>query len=90
MFIVHTTKITSRNGEEMSHPGRFQRVSQTAADHVASAPMAASGTDVQAYLAAVNVDNPSSMRLFETSAYLPDLPPDPEGFMRFRKDARVT
>ena len=55
-----------------------------------SEAMAASGTDVQAYLAMVNVDNPSSMRLFETSAYLPDLPPDPAGFMRFRKDARVT
>jgi spore coat polysaccharide biosynthesis predicted glycosyltransferase SpsG len=48
-----------------------------------------SGTEVGAYLAVVNIDNQSSMRLFETSAYLPDLPPDPGGFMRFRKDARV-
>jgi spore coat polysaccharide biosynthesis predicted glycosyltransferase SpsG/ribosomal protein S18 acetylase RimI-like enzyme len=55
-----------------------------------SEEMASSGTDVEAYLAVVNVDNPSSMRLFETSAYVPDLPPDPAGFMRFRKDARVT
>jgi len=29
------------------------------------------------------------VRLFETSAYVPDLPPDPRGFMRFRKVARV-
>jgi spore coat polysaccharide biosynthesis predicted glycosyltransferase SpsG/GNAT superfamily N-acetyltransferase len=50
----------------------------------------ASGIDLAAYLAVVSIDNPTSMRLFETSSYLPDLPPDPGGFMRFRKDARVT
>jgi len=49
-----------------------------------------SGTDVRACLAVVHIDNQSSIRLFETSAYLPDLPPDPAGFMQFRKDARVT
>jgi GNAT superfamily N-acetyltransferase len=47
------------------------------------------GTDVSAYLAVVQVDNLASVRLFETSGYLPDLPPDPRGFMRFRKTARV-
>jgi spore coat polysaccharide biosynthesis predicted glycosyltransferase SpsG/GNAT superfamily N-acetyltransferase len=48
------------------------------------------GTDVTAYLAVVHVDNRASVRLFETSGYVPDLPPDPRGFMRFRKAARVT
>ena len=45
--------------------------------------------NLTAFLAIVNIANESSMRLFETSAYLPDLPPDPQGFMRFRKPARV-
>jgi spore coat polysaccharide biosynthesis predicted glycosyltransferase SpsG/GNAT superfamily N-acetyltransferase len=49
----------------------------------------ASGTDVTSYLAVVHIDNRVSVRLFETSAYVPDLPPDPRGFMRFRKTARV-
>ena len=49
-----------------------------------------SGTDVTAYLAVVHVDNAASVRLFETLAYVPDLPPDPRGFMRYRKVARVT
>jgi spore coat polysaccharide biosynthesis predicted glycosyltransferase SpsG/RimJ/RimL family protein N-acetyltransferase len=48
-----------------------------------------SGTDVTAYLAVVHRDNHASLRLFETSAYVPDLPPDPVGFMRLRKTARV-
>jgi spore coat polysaccharide biosynthesis predicted glycosyltransferase SpsG len=47
------------------------------------------GIAVAAYLAVVHVDNHASARLFENSAYLPDLPPDPQGFMRFRKDVRV-
>ena len=47
-------------------------------------------TPVRAYLAVVHMDNLSSMRLFQTSAYVPDLPPDPQGFMRFRKVAQVT
>jgi spore coat polysaccharide biosynthesis predicted glycosyltransferase SpsG/RimJ/RimL family protein N-acetyltransferase len=55
-----------------------------------AAEVALSGeTDVSAYLAVVHVDNAASVGLFETSAYVPDLPPDPQGFMRFRKDARV-
>ena len=48
-----------------------------------------SGTEVTAYLAVVHVDNHASVRLFETSGYVPDLPPDPRGFMRFRKAAPV-
>jgi spore coat polysaccharide biosynthesis predicted glycosyltransferase SpsG/GNAT superfamily N-acetyltransferase len=48
------------------------------------------GTPVRAYLAVVHMDNLPSMRLFQTSAYVPDLPPDPQGFMRFRKVAQVT
>jgi GNAT superfamily N-acetyltransferase len=45
---------------------------------------------VWTYLAVVHTDNLTSMRLFETSGYVPDLPPDPQGFMRFRKAAQVT
>jgi len=47
------------------------------------------GTEVTAYLAVVHVDNGASVRLFESSAYVPDLPPDPRGFMRYRKVAPV-
>ena len=46
-------------------------------------------TDVTAYLAVVHIDNDASVRLFETSAYIPDAPPDHRGFMRFRKAAPV-
>ena len=49
-----------------------------------------SGTHVTAYLAVVHRDNGASMRLFETSGYVPDLPPDPAGFMRYRKTTRVS
>jgi len=49
-----------------------------------------SRTDVTAYLAVVHGDNVPSLRLFESTGYLPDLPPDSRGFMRFRKAARVT
>jgi spore coat polysaccharide biosynthesis predicted glycosyltransferase SpsG len=48
------------------------------------------GTGVTAYLAVVHVDNHASVRLFETSGYVPDLPPDSRGFLRFRKAAPVT
>jgi ribosomal protein S18 acetylase RimI-like enzyme len=48
-----------------------------------------SATDVTAYLAVVHIDNDASVRLFETSAYIPDAPPDHRGFMRFRKAAPV-
>ena len=60
------------------------------AGEVALSELARSGaTDVTAYLAVVNVDNDASVRLFETSAYVPDAPPDHRGFMRFRKAAPV-
>jgi spore coat polysaccharide biosynthesis predicted glycosyltransferase SpsG/RimJ/RimL family protein N-acetyltransferase len=49
----------------------------------------ASATGVTAYLAVVHIDNDASVRLFETSAYVPDAPPDHRGFMRFRKTAPV-
>ena len=48
-----------------------------------------SATEVTAYLAVVHIDNGASLRLFETSGYVPDAPPDDRGFMRFRKAARV-
>jgi len=60
-----------------------------AAEQALSEVTGSRGADVTAYLAVVHVDNPASVRLFETSAYVPDLPPDPRGFMRFRKVARV-
>jgi spore coat polysaccharide biosynthesis predicted glycosyltransferase SpsG len=47
------------------------------------------GTEVTAYLAVVHVDNAASVRLFESSSYVPDLPPDPRAFMRYRKVAPV-
>jgi spore coat polysaccharide biosynthesis predicted glycosyltransferase SpsG/ribosomal protein S18 acetylase RimI-like enzyme len=60
-----------------------------AAEVALSEATRSSGTGVLAYLAVVHRDNRASQRLFQTSAYVPDLPPDPAGFMRFRKAARV-
>jgi hypothetical protein len=48
-----------------------------------------SGSAVTAYRAVVHVDNGASLALFEACDYLPDLPADSGGFMRFRKAARV-
>jgi spore coat polysaccharide biosynthesis predicted glycosyltransferase SpsG len=48
-----------------------------------------SASEVTAYLAVVHIDNGASLRLFETSGYVPDAPPDDRGFMRFLKAARV-
>jgi len=45
--------------------------------------------NVTAYLAVVHQDNEPSRRLFTGSDYLPDLPADAGGFMRFRKPAPV-
>ncbi|WP_141787388.1 bifunctional UDP-2,4-diacetamido-2,4,6-trideoxy-beta-L-altropyranose hydrolase/GNAT family N-acetyltransferase [Oryzihumus leptocrescens] len=45
--------------------------------------------DVTAYLAVVHRDNHPSRRLFAGAGYVPDLPPDGEGFMRFKKSARL-
>jgi len=80
---VSITVAPDRRGQNLGRP--LLRAAEVA---LAEATRS-SGTDVRAYLAVVHTDNRSSMRLFETSAYLPDLPPDPRGFMRFRKDARV-
>ena len=60
-----------------------------AGEEALSAMARSSATDVTAYLAVVHIDNDASVRLFETSAYLPDAPPDHRGFMRFRKAAPV-
>jgi spore coat polysaccharide biosynthesis predicted glycosyltransferase SpsG/GNAT superfamily N-acetyltransferase len=80
---VSITVAPQRRGQNLARP--LLREGEVAL----SAATAASGTAVEAYLGVVKVDNPSSMRLFQTSGYLPDLPPDPAGFMRFRKDAQV-
>jgi spore coat polysaccharide biosynthesis predicted glycosyltransferase SpsG len=81
---VSITVAPERRGQNLARP--LLRVAELALSEATRS----SGTEVRAYLAVVHIDNPSSMRLFETSAYLPDLPPDPRGFMRFRKHARVT
>ena len=73
-----------RRGQSLARP--VLRAAEVALSDVAQS----SGTHVTAYLAVVHVDNAASVRLFETSAYVPDLPPDPRGFMRYRKVARVT
>jgi spore coat polysaccharide biosynthesis predicted glycosyltransferase SpsG len=81
---VSITVAPERRGQNLARP------MLRAAEVALSEATRSSGTDVMAYLAVVHIDNQSSIRLFETSVYLPDLPPDPGGFMRFRKDARVT
>jgi GNAT superfamily N-acetyltransferase len=81
---VSITVAPKRRGQNLARP--LLRAGEVALAEAARA----SGTALGAYLAVVNVANPSSMRLFQTSGYLPDLPPDPAGFMQFRKDARVT
>ena len=48
------------------------------------------GAGVTAYLAAVRRDNRASVRMIESSGYVPDLPADPRGFVRYRKTARVS
>lgn len=44
---------------------------------------------VRGWIATVHVDNEPSMRLFASSGYLPDLPPDEAGFAGFHKAAIV-
>ena len=80
---VSITVAPERRGQSLARP--LLRAAEVALSDVA----ASTRTHVTAYLAVVNVDNGASLRLFESSAYLPDLPPDPGGFMRFRKAARV-
>jgi spore coat polysaccharide biosynthesis predicted glycosyltransferase SpsG/L-amino acid N-acyltransferase YncA len=85
---VSITVAPERRGQNLGRP--LLRAGEVALAEKTSGVTRSGGTEVHAYLAVVRIDNQSSMRLFETSAYLPDLPPDPGGFMRFRKDARVT
>ena len=77
------TVAPDRGGQSRARP--LLREAEAALSHGATSSLA----DVTAYLAVVNVENCASLRLFESSAYLPDLPPDAGGFMRFRKPAPV-
>jgi ribosomal protein S18 acetylase RimI-like enzyme len=85
---VSITVAPHRRGRSLGRP--LLRAAELALSEAArSEAMRSSATAVSAYLAVVHVDNLASVRLFEASAYVPDLPPDPRGFMRFRKTARV-
>jgi len=81
---VSVTVAPDRRGQSLARP--LLRAGELALSGVARS----SASRVTAYLAVVHVDNLASVRLFETSGYLPDLPPDEQGFMRFRKVAPVT
>jgi spore coat polysaccharide biosynthesis predicted glycosyltransferase SpsG len=80
---VSITLAPERRGQSMARP--LLRTGEVALSEAESS----GGTGVTAYLAVVHVDNNASVRLFESSGYVPDLPPDPRGFMRFRKVAPV-
>lgn len=80
---VSITVAPGRRGQSLARP--LLRAAETALCERTRS----SGTDVSAYLAVVHADNGASVRLFEASGYVPDLPADPRGFMRFRKIARV-
>jgi spore coat polysaccharide biosynthesis predicted glycosyltransferase SpsG/RimJ/RimL family protein N-acetyltransferase len=80
---VSVTVAPARRGHSLGRP--LLRAGEEALSEVAQS----SGTAVTAYLAVVHVDNLASVRLFESSGYVPDLPPDARGFMRYRKAARV-
>jgi len=85
---VSITVAPDRRGRSLGRP--LLRAAELALSEARrSEPTGSGETAVSAYLAVVHVDNLASVRLFETSAYVPDLPPDPQGFMRFRKTARV-
>lgn len=80
---VSVTVSPQRRGQYLGRP--LLRAAEVALSELSRSR----GAAVTAYLAAVHVDNRASVRLFETSAYVPDLPPDSRGFMRYRKAARV-
>jgi spore coat polysaccharide biosynthesis predicted glycosyltransferase SpsG len=80
---VSITVAPERRGQSLARP--ILRTGEMALSEATRT----SGGDVTAYLAVVHIGNGPSMRLFETSAYAPDAPPDQQGFMRFRKAARV-
>ena len=81
---VSITVAPQRRGQSLARP------LLRAAEESLCRARPASATEVTAYLAAVHSDNLASVRLFESSGYLPDLPPDQQGFMRFRKDCSGT
>ena len=85
---VSITVAPDRRGRSLGGP-LLRAAEQALSEAGRSGAKRSVGTDVSAYLAVVHVDNLASIRLFETSAYVPDLPPDLQGFMRFRKTARV-
>ena len=80
---VSITVAPQRRGQSLARP--LLRAGEVALSEVESS----SGTGVTTYLAVVHVDNEASVRLFESSAYVPDLPADPRGFSRYRKVAPV-
>jgi GNAT superfamily N-acetyltransferase len=84
---VSITVAPQRRGQSLSRP--LLRAAEAALSRDTTDVTRSGGTGVRAFLAMVRIGNESSMRLFETSAYVPDLPPDRRGFMRFRKDAQV-
>jgi spore coat polysaccharide biosynthesis predicted glycosyltransferase SpsG/GNAT superfamily N-acetyltransferase len=81
---VSITVAPQRRGQSLGHP--LLRAGERALLQVA--PLLPRAR-VPAYLAVVHRDNVASVRLFESSGYVADLPADPQGFMRFRKTARV-
>jgi len=90
---VSITVAPQRRGQSLARPllraGELALSKAALSEGTAPSGTGSSGTEVTAYLAVVHVDNAASVRLFESSAYVPDLPSDPRGFMRFRKVAPV-
>jgi spore coat polysaccharide biosynthesis predicted glycosyltransferase SpsG/ribosomal protein S18 acetylase RimI-like enzyme len=90
---VSITVAPQRRGQSLARPllraGELALSKAALSGGTAPSGTGSSGTEVTAYLAVVHVDNAASVRLFESSAYVPDLPSDPRGFMRFRKVAPV-
>jgi len=84
---VSITVAPRRRGQSLARP--LLRAAEAALSENSTDVTGSGGIGVSAYLAVVHIGNQSSMRLFETSGYVPDLPPDQQGFMRFRKAARV-
>ena len=80
---VSITVAPERRGHSLSRP--ILRAAEVALSEVSRSR----ATRLTAYLAMVHIDNQASLRLFGTSRYVPDAPPDQRGFMRFRKVARV-
>jgi GNAT superfamily N-acetyltransferase len=80
---VSITVAPERRGQSLSRP--ILRAAEVALSEVSRSR----ATGLTAYLAMVHIDNQASLRLFGTSRYVPDTPPDKRGFMRFRKVARV-